>query len=266
MCLILEIPRANYYYQINKPIKPKRIAFEAEVIRIFEESKQVYGTRKIRKQLRLEGIVISRRKIGLIMKKNALVSLYTVKQYKVHTQGSNQEKINNELNRAFDNDVINDVVVSDLTYVNVAGRWHYICILIDLFNREILGYSAGNRKDANLVREAFLSTDISLRNIRLFHTDRGREFDNRIIDQMLNAFDIKRSLSKPGCPYDNAVAEATFKVFKTEFCHKRFESLEQLKLELFEYVNWYNKFRLHGSLGYMTPINYRKNYVYSKNV
>lgn len=178
MCLLLEIPRANYYYNLNKPFKPKRYQFEREIIEIFEASKRAYGTRKIRKQLRLEEIILSRHKIGIIMNKNALVSLYTVKQYKVHKEGPNQEKIHNELDRAFDNDVIDDVVVSDLTYVNVAGKWHFICILIDLFNREIIGYSAGSRKDANLVKEAFLSTNISLKNIRLFHTDRGKGFDN----------------------------------------------------------------------------------------
>ena len=266
MCKLLNIPRANYYYDLNKVTKPKRYNFEDEIIRVFEEAESRYGARRIRKQLRLEGIIISRRKIRQVMIKNALVSLYTVKQYKPEKSSSNQEKIENELDRNFDNDTANDVVVSDLTYVNVAGSWHYICILIDLYNREIIGYSAGSRKTANLVYEAFMNADIKLGNIRLFHTDRGKEFDNKVISQMLETFDIKRSLSKPGCPYDNAVAEATFKTFKTEFCHKRFESSDQLKMELFRYVNWYNKDRLHSSLGYMSPINYRNSNVYSKTV
>lgn len=71
-------------------------------------------------------------------------------------------------------------------------------------------------------------------------------------------FDIQRSLSTKGCPYDNAVAEATFKVFKTEFvCGRNFESLEKLKLELSDYVHWFNNIRIHGSLNYLTPVNYR---------
>lgn len=266
MCKLLEIPRSNYYHYINNPPKIKTYDYEDEVIKEFMDSKQTYGTRRIRMALRAKGIIISRRKIGEIMNLNGLVSVYTVKQYKVHSSVVNRDETSNELGRAFDNNVSNDVIVSDLTYVNVKGNWHYICILIDLYNREIIGYSTGPKKTANLVHQAFMSADISLKNIRLFHTDRGKEFDNKVIDDLLKSFDIKRSLSRPGNPYDNAVAEATFKTFKTEFCNKIFECSEQLEMELFEYINWFNKFRLHSSLGYQSPIDYRNNGVYSNFV
>ncbi|QCT75788.1 transposase [Macrococcoides canis] len=101
-----------------------------------------------------------------------------------------------------------EALVSDLTYVKVAGQWHYICLFIDLFNREIVGYSAGKNKDANLVSKAISRISHNLEQIELFHTDRGKEFDNHLIDEVLEAFKIKRSLSTKGCPYDNAVAEA----------------------------------------------------------
>ena len=72
------------------------------------------------------------------------------------------------------------------------------------------------------------------------------------------AFEINRSLSHKGCPYDNAVAEATYKIIKTEFAfNRRFESLQELERELFDYVNWYNNIRIHGSLNYQTPVEYR---------
>ena len=111
--------------------------------------------------------------------------------------------------------------MSDLTYVNVAGKWNYICIIIDLFNREIVGYAAGKNKNAELVSHAFSRIKHNLNKINLFHTDRGNEFKNKLIDEILSNFNIKRSLSKKGCPYDNAVAEATFKVIKTEFAFNR---------------------------------------------
>ena len=111
-----------------------------------------------------------------------------------------------------------------------------------------------------------MSSNINLNKIRLFHTDRGKEFDNQFIDKLLVAYDIKRSLSNPGTPYDNAVAEATYKIFKTEYLNKSFQSIEQLKMETFEYINWYNNKRIHGSLNYMTPVEYRLNSVYTKIV
>lgn len=151
-----------------------------------------------------------------------------------------------------------EIVVSGLTYVNVAGKWHYICLLINFFNREIVCYSAGPKKDAELVYEAFMSTNINLTKVEIFHTNRGNEFKNNVIDEVLKAFEIKCSLSEKGCPYDNAVAEAGYKIIKTEFVFNRiFKNLEELKRELKNYVLWYNYRRILSALNYMAPIEYR---------
>lgn len=146
---------------------------------------------------------------------NGLVSNYTVKQFKIHKATCNEDNIENKLNREFNRDKKLDVVVSDLTYVNVQWKWNYICV---------------------------------------------------IIDEVLTTFNIDRALSKKGCPYDNAVAEATYKIIKTEFAFNRiFESFEELETDLYEYVNWYNNIRIHGSLIYLTPVEY-KNIVNEENV
>ena len=166
----------------------------------------------------------------------------------------------NLLNRQFDGHKHLAAVVSDLTYVRVGSKWHYICILLDLHNREIIGHSFGTRKDAALVHTAFSSAKANLSNIQMFHTDRGSEFDNTLIDDVLEAFGIDRSLSLKGCPYDNAVAEATFKLIKTEFINRQyFDTSEQLALELMDYVHWFNNIRIHGSLGYVSPVEFKTN-------
>ncbi|BDR73111.1 hypothetical protein K144316041_18190 [Clostridium tetani] len=90
---------------------------------------------------------------------------------------------------------------------------------------------------------------MSLTKVEIFHTDRGNEFKNKIIDEVLKAFEIKRSLSKKGYPYDIAVAEAGYKIIKTEFVFNRtFKNLEELKRELKNYVLWYNYRRIHSAL------------------
>lgn len=130
--------------------------------------------------------------------------------------------------------------------------------LVDLFNREIIGYSAGVHKNAELVFDAFATVHTDLNRIQMFHTDRGSEFNNQVIDEVLDAFHISRSLSLKGCPYDNAVAESTFKIFKSEFVFGRnFDSLAKLKLELSDYINWFNNFRIHSSLGYLSPKEFK---------
>ena len=198
MCRALKIPRSLIYYK--KKTRVINTKFENAIISIFRDSKNNYGSRKIKIELKKLEIIASRRKIREIMKKYRLVSNYTVKQYKVHKNSCNEDKISNVVNREFNHRDDLEIVVSDLTYVNVAGKWNYICLLINLFNREIVGYSVGAKKDANLVYEAFMNSTINLSKIKIFHTDRGNEFKNKIIDEVLKVFNIERSLSKKGMP------------------------------------------------------------------
>lgn len=257
MCKVLQIRKSTFYYVSKKTGKSD--SFIPHVIEIFKASRKNYGTRKIKHELEKRGIIASRRRIGRIMMENGLVSNYTVAQYKVNKQVVNNEPISNKVNQEFNNRTPLEVAVSDLTYVRVGGKWNYVCLIIDIYNREIIGYSAGANKTALLVYEAFASIQYRLDKISIFHTDRGNEFKNNVIDGVMETFNIERSLSKKGCPYDNAVAESAFKVFKTEFANQHvFTTLNQLKLMLSDYANWYNNIRIHSSLGYLTPIAYRK--------
>ena len=258
MCRVLQVNRSSYYYEAKQ--KPDESGLASEITQIFRASRNNYGTRKIKKELMDAGKQVSRRRIGRIMKQEGLVSNYTTAQFKPQKDTCSESKTENVLNRQFQNREYRDVVISDLTYVRVGTRWNYICVLVDLFNREIIGYSAGEHKTAGLVKAAFQSVEGSLEEIRLFHTDRGNEFKNQTIEELLETFHIERSLSHKGCPYDNAVEEATFKIIKTEFIwNETFTNLSELKLKLWDYVHWYNHYRIHSSLGYQTPVEYREN-------
>jgi len=254
---VLNISRQSYYYKSVE--KPNETDLENAVEESFKKSRNNYGTRKIKKDILAKGHKASRRKIGRIMRSKGLVSNYTVKCYKVHKTDVNEAKTANVINREFSSRQPLEAIVTDLTYVKVGCKWHYVCFIIDLFNREIIGHSCGARKDATLVKQAFSTINYSLENVEIFHTDRGKEFDNYTIDELLDAFDIKRSLSAKGNPYDNSVAESTYKAAKVEFIYQNeFANLKELKVQLFDYVNWWNNHRLHGTLGYNTPANYRK--------
>lgn len=260
LCKVLQISRSTYYYEAKEKLDESSLA--TAIIDIFKASRNNYGTRKIKIELAKRNYHISRRRIGRIMKQEGLVSNYTVAQYKPHVDKYNESNVANLVSRKFDEQPHLNVVVSDLTYVRVGLSWNYICVLIDLFNREIIGFSAGRNKDAGLVSKAFASVKTNLNNIQVFHTDRGNEFKNKVIDETLETFSIKRSLSMKGCPYDNAVAEATFKLIKTEFVKGYvFQSLDELKLELSDYVHWFNNHRIHSSLGYLSPNEYKSNHL-----
>lgn len=229
------------------------------VSNIFFKSRKNYGTRKIKIEMQKANQTVSRRKIARIMKQRNLVSNYAHKTFKPHSAKPNEAKVANVLDRNFNNQATRKVLCSDLTYVRVNNSWNYVCFLVDLSNREIVGYSSGKSKDAQLVAKAFYSIKGSLSDFEIFHTDRGSEFDNKLIENILETFKITRSLSKKGCPYDNAVSETTFKLFKTELIYgETFNNLEHLQRELSDYVNWFNNIRIHSSLNYLTPVEFKQ--------
>jgi len=263
MCKVLNIPRSSYYYKET----PKSVdtTLENAVIEEFRVSRNNYGTRKLKVVLNRRQIKVSRRKIGKIMKKYSLISNYTLRNKKRKQALINTDNVSNIVDRKFENRIKYEVVVSDLTYIKIAGKWRYLCVLLDLCGRKILGSAIGNQHNAKLVETAFYSVQSDLRRVKLFHTDRGSEFKNHLIDNILTAFGIERSLSAAGSPYDNAVAESMYSIIKTEFSFRRnWLDLDEFKLHWFDYVNWYNNVRIHGSLEYMTPNNFRKNFVIRK--
>ena len=205
---------------------------------------------------------MSRRKISRLMKELGLVSAYGIPKYTkpgTKSADSNKSDISNLLDRNFSGWLEKEGIVSDLTYVKVNGKWCYICALIDLFNREIVGWSVGENKTADLVLLAFAMAGIDWRKVMIFHTDRGMEFCAAKIDEFLNKHGIIRSLSRPGTPIDNAVSESFYKTVKKEFVKKReFPSLENLKLLFRDWVHWYNNIRFHSANNNMSPVNYRK--------
>ena len=141
MCKVLNVSRSAYYYESKA--KKDESQLVADIVEIFRRSRNNYGTRKIKQELNKMGQQVSRRRIGRIMEQEGLVSNYTIAQFKPHPAKCNEDKIENIVDRNFDEQPYLNVVVSDLTYVRVGHRWHYLCVLVDLFNREIIGYSSG---------------------------------------------------------------------------------------------------------------------------
>ena len=239
--------------------EPEPDPIAGDVIEAFEAGRREYGAPRLKRELAKRGIVASRRRITRIMRENGLVSSFAGPGFKPHPGKANDADVPNELDRGFDGHAPHTHIVSDLTYVRVGRRWNYVCLLIDLYNREIVGHSCGERKDADLVKAAFATLEFPLFDIEVFHTDRGSEFDNRAIDELLEVFGIRRSLSRKGNPYDNAVTESTNKTLKVASIYqRRFATLGELRDELNSYVRWYNNERMHSKLGYMSPVEFRE--------
>ena len=258
----MKINRSTVYYKstVNQEEKQKRHQEDLDIVlKVFNENRKIYGSGKIKDELVKIDKNMSKRKICRLMAELGIESVYKKTSFKPEASNKcNESDVSNLLGREFDCWKENEVIVSDLTYVKVGKKWNYICVLIDLFNRELVGWSAGDHKTPELVKWAFDKASIDFDKVMIFHTDRGLEFKNETIDKFLDEHGIIRSLSRKGTPRDNAVSESTYHIIKTEFVQGRtFYSLEKLKLEFGDYVHWFNNCRIHGSLNYMSPVKFR---------
>jgi len=249
----LGVPRSSYYYLPVKHIEDEEIVKAVE--NSFKESFRTYGTPRIREDLKALGHNVSRLRIGRIMIAKDLVSCYTKKKKpKVKTR-VNTSSHPNLVARQFDGRKQHEVVVSDTTYIAISDKWHYLCSMLDLSRRAILSSCVAKSRDTSLVTNSLYNMNIDLREIDVFHTDRGSEFNSKAVDEILDAFKIKRSLSQKGTPIDNAVIESFFKTVKIEFINRhKFTNIESFLEGWNKYVYWYNNKRRHSSLGYQTPL------------
>lgn len=260
MCEALGVARSAYYWCLANPASEKGPdPITADVVAAWRENRREYGAPKLKAALAKRGITASRRRIKRIMDENGLVSLYSRRRCKPKPQKAPAASAPNILARGFDGRAPRTHVVGDLTYVRAGGRWCYVCLLVDLYNREIVGHAAGERRDASLVKAALATLRFPLTDIEVLHTDRGSEFNNAAIDEVLGVFGIERSLSGKGCPYDNAVIEATNNLMKRAIVHGRtYSCVGQLRRELNDWVWFYNNERMHSRLGYMSPVEFRE--------
>lgn len=192
------------------------------------------------------------------MNQKGPVSAYIRKKYKPRAAKASEAEAPNVLDREFDGHPPHTHIVSDLAYVRVGGKWNYVCLLIDLRNREIVGHAASGKKDSRSVKAAFATLGFPLTNIDVLRADRGSEFANPGIDDLMEALDIRKSLSRKGDPYDNAAIEPGNGIPKKELAYRRaFADLGQLRREPNPCVRWRSEERMHSTLGYMSPVEFR---------
>lgn len=172
------------------------------------------------------------------MKEKGLVSKYTCKKHCINTEKSNESTASNQLNRQFKVGQQRKVIVTDLTYMSVKQHWHYLCVIVDVSNRESVRPSTGKHKNAQLIMDVISHIPINLKSVKLFHSNRAKAFDNHLLDECLKELGIQRSLSHKGRSYDNAIAEAAFKTVKTELVSNTiFDSLKQIRLTFYHYMD-----------------------------
>lgn len=263
MCLVLQVSRSGYYGWLKRP-ESNREKEDKELITmigiIFKEGRGTYGARRIRKKLAMQGRNVSRRRVEKLM---ALAGLAckTRRKFKVTTDSNHSLPIApNLLKRQFAVIEPDRYWTGDITYIPTDEGWLYLAIVLDLFSRQIVGWSMSGRMKAELVNDALLMAVWKRKPGKglIWHTDRGSQYASEAHRKVCKQHRILQSMSRKGDCWDNAVSESFFHTLKTELTHHhRFKTREEAKQAIFEYIEvFYNRVRIHSTNGYMSPVEF----------
>jgi len=269
MCEVLGVKRGSYYSWIrNEGRRNERRAAEqkdiAEIEMVFEASDRIYGYRNIAMELKEKGHEISEYRVRRLMKENGLYPELAVKFRPVHNGKSDGRYFRNIVSQDFDVSEKNKIWAGDITYIKTRIGWVYLEVVMDLYNREIIGYELGKRMDTQLMTSA-LGNAISKRGCRkglVFHSDRGCQYSSRAYQKVEKENGITGSMSRPGCPYDNSCVESFFASLKKEKIYRReYDTIKEVRKDIFWYIElFYNRKHRHKALGHMSPVEYRRKY------
>lgn len=256
-------PPGFYQWLIRTPSECRKRDqnLKQKISNIFEWSKRNYGSPRIHKALQTKGEKVGRYKVAQLMRESGL-SARKKKAFRPRTtlnHPSSKKSPRIFKIEDFKIDKENKIWVSDLTYLPSEKGFCYLVVVMDLFNREIKGWDVSHSMDAENTKKAFLGavkkTPGKLDGL-IFHSDQGVQYCSSVMREKLEVLNITQSMSRKGNCYDNAFAESFFHSLKNELEKTRFKDLPEAKSAVFEYLNWYNRERLHSSLEYLSPIKY----------
>ena len=266
MCRVLKVDKASYYHWINQGCQVQKVDKKLnELIEIiFMQGRENYGTRRIKEKLAQKyGLIVSRRRIGRIMRELRLVAK-TKKRYRINTTNSdhNLPIAPNILNRDFYASYPDEKYVGDITYIPTNEGWLYLATVIDLYSRRIVGWSMDDTMKVSLVNNALHMALLSRKPPKglIWHTDRGSQYASYAHKDVLQQYGIIQSMSRKGNCWDNAVAESFFHTLKTELIyHEVFETKAQANQTIFEYIEvYYNRQRSHSANGNLSPVEFEE--------
>jgi transposase InsO family protein len=265
MCQGLGVNRSGYYAWRSRPDSQRAQANQRLLVQIREEyqlSKKTYGSPRIHATLRRKGVRCSRKRVARLMRLDNIAARRARRYIPRTTQKDpNAIPAPNLLNQDFSSPAPDRKWVSDITYIETAEGWLYLAAVLDLFSRRVVGWAMDEHMEASLVQQAWHmavaqrcpSADL------LHHSDQGSQYTSEVYLQSLAAHHCQVSMSRTGNCFDNAAMESFFSTLKTECANEPFDTRAHARTAIFEYIEaWYNRQRLHSSLGYLSPEEFER--------
>jgi putative transposase len=268
LCQVLGVSPSGYYAWRERPesaqVRANRKLL-VEIRSVHAHSRGTYGSPRVYADLRLRGFRVGRNRIARLMRLEKLSGSRHKKKFP-HTTNSQHDYpvAPNRLNRDFEASRPNEKWLADITYIPTAEGWLYLAVVMDLFSRKIVGWSFADNLESRLVERAFQMAvqNAATLNGLLHHSDRGSQYAADAYQQLLVAQRVQVSMSRRGNCYDNAPMESFFSTLKSECVHRRkYQTRQEAITDIFLYiVGFYNRERLHSSLGYLSPDEFERRY------
>jgi len=267
MCRVLDVERSGFYAwlknpQSNRTREDQRLL--GQVKQSWIESGFAYGYRNITRDLKAQGEQCGKHRIYRIMRDAGIQSQRGYLRHRGFKGGNLSHIAPNTLNRQFEVSEPNKVWVTDFTYIRTYEGWLFLTVVIDLFSRQIIGWSMKNNPRADLVIDALLMALWRRKPSGrvLIHSDQGVQYTCSDWRRFLSDHNLEASMSRRGNCHDNAVAESFFSLLKTERIKRRiFKTRAEARAEIFNYIElFYNPSRRHGNNGGLSPVEFERQY------
>jgi len=262
MCRVLAVTRSGFYAWLKRAPSARlrrNQRLVAKIRKVHQENRQLYGSPRVHRALLIDGEIVSRNTVAKLMRQ-ARIRAKTKRRFIPRTTDSAHGKpvADNKLARDFEAQAINRKWLADITYVPTAEGWLYVAAVLDAFSRKIVGWSMADHLETDLASDALKMALVQRAPDGadlLHHSDRGVQYASDPYQQLLSEHKIEVSMSGRGDCYDNAMMESFWATLKTELVHQqKYATREQAQASIFEYVEvFYNRKRLHSSLGYVSP-------------
>lgn len=268
MCRVLQVSRSGYYdwtgREQSKHSQQDCVLLN-EIRQIHHDSKEAYGSIKTWQVLKQSGMQCGKHRVARL-RRQAGIEARRKRKFRLAYKARNTAPAPPNLLRwPFTADHPNQIWVTDVTFIPTRSGWLYLAVMIDLHSRLVVGWSMKDRPNQELVNEALMMAVEQHRPKPglIHHSDQGILYSSASYLALLKKYAMLRSMSGKGNCYDNAVAESFFSSLKNEIVHHRnYQTRDQARTEIFEYIElFYNRKRLHQSLNYQTPMQYKSDAV-----
>ena len=270
LCRVCGVSRSAYYAWAARGDGPddqlrEEATLANQIYGIWRKSRRRYGAPRITEELRHQGLQVNEKRVARLMAEMGISGACGRKKIKTTWRDPNATPAADLVNRNFTADAPDELLVTDITCIPTGEGWLYLCSILDIWSRRLLGWSLAENMRTELCLDALSLAAMTRDRLRftgtVLHSDHGSQYTSDDFTARCRAMGITQSMGTVGDSYDNALAESFWASLKKELIYEsHFPTRAEARIAIFEWIMWYNNERLHSSLGYLSPVKFEESF------